>query len=64
MQVIQGMASEKSTLREVERNVPARLLRFLQRVAKLQPGRYVIIYSVGQDGDVMWQVNEAGKVER
>lgn len=62
--IVNGMATNRIALPELMRNVPARLLRFVQRVARLQPGRYVIIYTVSVDGDIEWQVTEPGKVER
>lgn len=64
MQIIQGMATDTVQIRDMARQVPARMLKFLKRIARLEQGKYVIIFSVGQDGDIMWQVNEAGKVER
>lgn len=64
MQFINGMAPDTVPVRDMARQVPQRMLRLLQRLARLEQGKYVIIFSVGQDGDIMWQVSEAGKVER
>lgn len=38
------------------------LTRLTRRLAGLQPGRYIIIVTVGREVD--WTVTEAGKVER
>ena len=58
------MATETMRVSEMAQQVPRKLLRFLLRLSQLQAGRYVIIYSVGPDKDVQWQVSEVGQVER
>lgn len=64
MQVLHGMATETMRVSEMAQQVPRKLLRFLLRLSQLKAGRYVIIYSVGSDKDVQWQVSEVGQVER
>jgi hypothetical protein len=64
VQFINGMAPDTVPVRDMARQVPQRMIRLLQRLAALKTGRYVIIFSVGPDGDMTWQLSEAGKVER
>lgn len=42
----------------------AALEKFTRRIAGLQPGRYEIILSVGDDGVADWTVRPLGRVER
>lgn len=64
MQIIVGNKPEMTTLKEIQQQVPSRLLRFLLRVAQLRQGRYVIYFSVGEDGLPSWSVADMGQVER
>ena len=41
---------------------PARLLRFMQRVARLQPGKYVLTLTIAQER-AFWTIQEMSKLE-
>jgi hypothetical protein len=43
--------------------VPEWVLKFIQRLLALRPGRYQIILTIGKDNQD-WTVTELGKVER
>lgn len=42
---------------------PPRLQRFVQRVARLQPGKYVLTLTIAQER-AFWTIQEMGGVER
>lgn len=42
---------------------PPRLARFVQRVARLQPGKYVLTLTIGQER-AFWTIQEMGGLER
>lgn len=42
---------------------PPRLQRFVQRVARLQPGKYVITLTIAQER-AFWTIQEMGGLER
>lgn len=63
MQIVNGMAPDRMTIRDAIKMIPARLVALMRRLASLQPGRYVIIFNVGQD-DMYWEIAPFVKVER
>ncbi len=42
---------------------PPRLQRFVQRVARLQPGKYVLTLTIAQER-AFWTIQEMGGLER
>lgn len=42
---------------------PARVARFMQRVARLQPGKYVLTLTIAQER-AWWTIQEMSEVER
>lgn len=42
--------------------MPPRVARFVQRVARLQPGKYVLTLTL-TDGRAFWTIQEMGKIE-
>ena len=63
MQIVAGSGGDTMSTRDILKQVPTRLMRFVLRVAQLQPGRYMIMYVVG-DEQVEWSVTRIEKVER
>lgn len=64
MQVLHGMATETMRVSEMAQHVPRRLFNLLKRLSGMQPGRYVIVFNVGPDRDVTWQISELGHIEK
>lgn len=63
MITVTGTPESQMSLKDVQKQVPSRLLRLLLRLASLPRGKHIIVYNVG-DGDVSWHVSEFGKLER
>jgi len=63
VQIIQGMATDTVQIRDMARQMPQRMIKFFTRVASLRQGKYIIVYTVGNNGKASWQISEIGAIE-
>lgn len=64
MQVVSGRPDDNMTIRDVLRQVPTRMIRFIKRIAQLQRGRYIVYLAIGDDGVMSWSVSTIERIEQ
>lgn len=64
MQVVSGRPDDNMTIRDVLRQVPTRMIRFVKRIAQLQSGRYIVYLAISDDGVMSWSVSHIERIEQ
>ena len=64
MQIVSGRPEDGMTIRDVLRQVPTRMIRFVKRIAQLQRGRYIVYLAISDDGVMSWSVSTIEKIEQ